>query len=170
MLEDVADREKFGSPKILVISSKFIVISALHDCPQFGKKSELEFIGALLAQLVGAEPIFSTHIPDISWLNDPALLNILSISVTLDVSHSDISWSKSSFPANISYMFSTFETHQSPISWLKLSAFLNIWNISVTLQTSQSPISWLKSPANSNISFIFVTLDTSQSPISWLKS
>ena len=51
-------------------------------------------------------------------------MNIRPISVTLETSHSEMSWLKLSASSNISLISVTFETSQSEISQLKLNGEL----------------------------------------------
>ena len=67
-------------------------------------------------------------------------MNILSMLVTLDTSHLEMSQLNELASRNIPCMLTTLDTSQSEISALNDLASINIKLISVTLDTSHPPI------------------------------
>ena len=105
-------------------------------------------------------------------LNEDALLNIPTISVTLDTFQLPKSWLNKDAPWNILLISVTLDTSQEPIFILNNVAVWNIPLILVQAEVVHPDIEELPPLLNDdacvNILPISVTLDTSQEPISRL--
>ncbi len=82
--------------------------------------------------------------------------------VTLETSHSEMSWSKADANLNISCMLVTLETSHKEMFWLNAIAEMNIPYMLVTFETSHAEMLELKVPLDLNKSSINVTPETSQ--------
>ena len=80
-------------------------------------------------KFIGSELILETHQPEISWLNEDAFSNILSILVTLEVSQKPISELKFALPENKFCILVTNVVH-------KLTLPLLAWPPIVELSTT----------------------------------
>ena len=66
------------------------------------------------------------HDEEMSWLNEDACRNMLFISITFAVFHEETSWLNEDAPLNMAYIYITFAVFHEEMSWLNEDAPLNM--------------------------------------------